>query len=70
MSARPEFAAFQDRVQRKIEAAFWELDDVMVTLAPDAPKNVTIAWSALYRMMTPEFIDERDRKRGLRKDAD
>lgn len=58
-------AGISQSVAQKAERAFWELDDVMVALSPDAPQHVADAWSALYKGMTTEFIAERDRLRGL-----
>lgn len=53
------------QVRIKLESAFWELDDIMVALSPDAPQQVADAWSALHNIMTPEFIAKRDKMRGL-----
>lgn len=52
-------------IEKKIERAFWELDDIMVTLSPDAPAHVAEAWAALHKGMPIEFIVKRDQLRGL-----
>lgn len=53
------------RAQRKLETAFWHVDDVLVTFSPDEPPGLAEAWSALHRLMTPEFLARRDQVRGL-----
>lgn len=52
-------------VRPKLEESFNALDDIVVALAPDAPQKMMDAWSALYDLMTPEFIAARDKRRGL-----
>jgi hypothetical protein len=57
--------AVSQAVENRIKRVFWELDDLMVLLSPDAPAHVAEAWSALYKGMSPEFIKRRDEFRGL-----
>lgn len=53
----------------KLEAAFFELDDIVVALAPDAPQKMMDAWNALHDLMTPEFLAKRDKLRGFNESA-
>src|SRR4051812_8886843 len=57
-------------IEKKIERAFWELDDIMVTLSPDAPAHVAEAWAALHKGMSPGFIARRDILRGFGSGSD
>ena len=64
MDQQSAYEIVSEGVRKRLERAFWEVDDVVVALAPDAPPEVMDAWTALHKAMTPEFIARRDRLRG------
>jgi len=59
------FGAIQEQIQRKLEVAFWPLDDLVFALSPDTPAGILEAWAALHKLMTPEFIANRNKLRGV-----
>lgn len=64
MDQQSAYEIVSEGVRKRLERAFWEVDDVVVALAPDTPPEVMDAWTALHKAMTPEFIARRDRLRG------
>lgn len=54
-----------EMLRPKLENAFNELDDIVVSLAPDAPQKIMDAWCILYDLMSEEFLIRRNKYRGI-----